>query len=197
MLNSMLESLMNRGMPRSVRAQQLCAELAGRRCAVEAPAVARVVFESTGAALRIRRGEEPADAAIVGGPLSLLIVGGSISREPLARGAVEVRGDPEIAEKFQQLLRLLSPDLEEELARAVGDVPAHRLARLARGAAGWSGRAALALWRDLGEYASHERRDLVPRSEGETFLHDVDALREDVDRLAARLEQLEHRVHGP
>ena len=197
MLTSMLESLMNRGVPRSVRAQQLCAELAGRRCAVEAPAVARVVFESTGAALRIRRGEEPADAAIVGGALSLLIVGGSISREPLVRGAVEVRGDPEIAEKFQQLLRLLSPDLEEELARAVGDVPAHRLARLARGAAGWSGRAALTLWRDLGEYTSHERRDLVPRPEGETFLHGVDALREDVDRLAARLEQLEHRVHGP
>jgi ubiquinone biosynthesis protein UbiJ len=197
MLTSMLESLMNRGVPRSVRAQQLCAELAGRRCAVEAPAVARVVFESTGAALRIRRGDEPADAAIVGGALSLLIVGGGLSREPLARGAVEVRGDPEIAEKFQQLLRLLSPDLEEELARAVGDVPAHRLARLARGAVGWSGRAALTLWRDLGEYASHERRDLVPRPEGETFLHGVDALREDVDRLAARLEQLEHRVHGP
>ena len=197
MLTSLLESLLNRGVSRSVRAQQLCAELAGRRCAVEAPAVARVVFESTGAAIRIRRGEEPADAAIVGGPLSLLIVAGSLSREPLARGAVEVRGDAEIAEKFQQLIRLLSPDLEEELARAVGDVPAHRLARLARGAAGWSGRAALTLWRDLGEYASHERRDLVPRPEGETFLHGVDALREDVDRFAARLEQLERRAAAP
>ena len=79
----------------------------------------------------------------------------------------------------------------------LGDVPAHRIGRLARGAAGWTGRAAATLWRDLGEYASHERQDLVPRPEGEGFLRGVDALRENVDRLAARLEQLERRAAAP
>jgi ubiquinone biosynthesis protein UbiJ len=54
-----------------------------------------------------------------------------------------------------------------------------------------------ALWRDIGEYASHERRDLVSRPEGEAFLRDVDALREDVERLAARLELLEPRATAP
>ena len=197
MLSTALESLLNRGLPRSVRARALCAELGGRRLAVEAPAVARLVIESDGAALRIRRGEAPADASIVGGPLSLLIVGGGLSREPITRGEVEIRGDADVAEKFQELMRLLSPDLEEELSLVVGDVPAHRIGRLARGAADWAGRAAATLWRDLGEYASHERRDLVPRPEGEGFLRGVDALREDVDRLAARLEQLERRAAAP
>ena len=194
MLASALENLLNRGLPRSVRARQLCAELDGRRLAVQAPALARIVIESTGATLRIQRGEDSADATLVGGPLGLLIVGGGFSREPLAHGAVEIRGDAEIAEKFQDLLRLLSPDVEEELSLVVGDVPAHRLGQLARGAADWTRKAAETLWRDLGEYASHERGDLVPRAEGESFLHGVDALREDVDRLAARLEQLERRV---
>ena len=194
MLASALENLLNRGLPRSVRARELCAELGGRRLAVEAPAVARLVIESDGVAVRIRRGEAPADASIVGGPLSLLVVGGGLSREPITRGEVEIRGDAEVAEKFQQLLRLLSPDVEEELSLVLGDVPAHRIGRLARGAAGWTGRAAATLWRDLGEYASHERQDLVPRPEGEGFLRGVDALRENVDRLAARLEQLERRV---
>jgi len=58
--------------------------------------------------------------------LSLLLTGAALSGEPLRRGTVEIRGDVEIAEKFQELLRLLTPDLEEELALLVGDVPAHR-----------------------------------------------------------------------
>ena len=197
MLATALENLLNRGLPRSVRARELCAELGGRRLAVEAPAVARLMIESDGVALRIRRGEAAADASIVGGPLSLLIVGGDLSREPITRGEVEIRGDAQVAEKFQELMRLLSPDIEEELSLVLGDVPAHRIGRLARGALDWTGRAAATLWRDLGEYASHERRDLVPRPEGEGFLRGVDALREDVDRLAARLEQLERRAAAP
>lgn len=197
MLASTLENLVNRGLPRSGRARQLCAELDGRRLAVEAPALVRLVIESTGVAVRIHTDGGAADASIVGGPLSLLIVGGGLSREPIARGAVEIRGDAEVAEKFQELMRLVSPDVEEELSLLVGDVPAHRIGRLARGAAGWTRKAAATLWRDVGEYASHERRDLVPKPEGEAFLRGVDALREDVDRLAARLEQLEHRAAAP
>jgi ubiquinone biosynthesis protein UbiJ len=129
--------------------------------------------------------------------LSLLVTGAALSGEPLRRGTVEIRGDVEIAEKFQELLRLLTPDLEEELALLVGDVPAHRAGQLVRGTLRWSRSALDALWRDIGEYASHERRDLVSRPEGEAFLRDVDALREDVDRLAARLELLERRAAAP
>ncbi len=194
MIRSTLENLLNRGLPRSVRARQLCAELDGRRLAVEAPGLGRLLIESTGTSLRLHRGPETADASIVGGPLSLLLTGASLAGQPLRRGAVEIRGDAQIAEKFQALLRLLRPDLEEDLALLVGDVAAHRAGQLARGTLRWTRSALATLWRDVGEYASHERRDLVSRPEGEAFLRDVDALREDVDRLAARLELLERRA---
>jgi ubiquinone biosynthesis protein UbiJ len=164
---------------------------------VEAPGLGRWLIESTGTSLRLHRGSETADASIVGGPLSLLLTGADVSREPLRQGTLEVHGDAEIAAKFQALLRLLTPDLEEELALLVGDVYAHRIGQLTRGALRWSRSALDTLWRDIGEYASHERRDLVSRPEGEAFLRDVDALREDVDRLAARLELLEHRAAAP
>jgi ubiquinone biosynthesis protein UbiJ len=36
----------------------------------------------------------------------------------------------------------------------------------------------------------HERQDLVPRAEADQFLRGVDTLREDVDRLAARIDLL-------
>jgi ubiquinone biosynthesis protein UbiJ len=197
MIGSTLEQLLNRGLSRSVRARELCAELAGRRLAVQAPALAAIALESTGTALRLRRDGETADAVLVGGPISLLLIGADVSREPLRRGSVEIRGDAAIAEKFQELLRLLTPDLEEELAALIGDAAAHRTAQWVRDTLRWTHSSLETLWRDIGEYASHERRDLVPRPEGEAFLRDVDALREDVDRLAARLELLERRVNTP
>jgi ubiquinone biosynthesis protein UbiJ len=194
MLTATIENVLNRGLPRSPRAQQLCAELAGRRIAIEAPAMARLLVESTGNSLRVTRGSLPADAEVIGGPLSLLALGGRPVDAPLSRGEVEVRGDAELAQKFRELARLLAPDPEEELSLVIGDVAAHRIARLARGALGWGRNAAETLLRDVGEYFSHERGDLVSREEGEQFLRGVDGLREDVDRLDARLELLKQRL---
>lgn len=196
MLTGTLENILNRGLPRSVRARQLCAELAGRRLAIEAPALARVLVESTGTSVTLSRGTGAADAEIVGGPLSLAVLSGGASEDPLRRGDIEIRGDAQIAQRFQELLRLLAPDPEEELSLLVGDAPAHRVGRLARGTLDWTRRAATTLLRDIGEYASHERRDLVSKQEGEPFLRGVDALREDVDRFEARLALLEQRA-GP
>ncbi|HEY6517579.1 MAG TPA: hypothetical protein VIY50_15665 [Steroidobacteraceae bacterium] len=193
MLTTTIENVLNRGLPRSPRAQQLCAELAGRRIAIEAPAMARLLVESTGNSLRVTRGSLPADAEVIGGPFSLLALSGSAAAT-VPRGAVEVRGDAELAQKFHELARLLRPDPEEELSLFVGDVAAHRIGRLARGALGWTRDAAATLLQDVGEYFSHERGDLVSREEGEQFLRGVDALREDVDRLDARLELLTQRL---
>ncbi|HUN71387.1 MAG TPA: SCP2 sterol-binding domain-containing protein [Steroidobacteraceae bacterium] len=194
MLTATIENVLNRGLPRSPRAQQLCAELAGRRIAIEAPAMARLLVESTGNSLRVSRGALPADAEVIGGPLSLLALGGSATGAPLSRGEIEVRGDAELAQKFQELAQLLRPDPEEALSAFMGDVAAHRLGRLARGALDWTRNAAATVLQDVGEYFSHERGDLVSREEGEQFLRGVDALREDVDRLDARLELLTQRL---
>lgn len=194
MLTTTLENVLNRGLPRSPRAQQLCAELAGRRIAIEAPAFARLLVESTGNSLRVTRGTLAADAEVIGGPLSLLALGSGRSDAPLTGSGIEVRGDAELAEKFRELARLLAPDPEEELSILVGDVAAHRVGSFARGALDWTRNAAETLLRDVGEYFSHERGDLVSREEGEPFLRGVDALREDVDRLAARLELLQQRL---
>jgi len=72
-------------------------------------------------------------------------------------------------------------------------VPAHQLGRLARLTAGAGRRAADTTLRNLAEYLGHERADLVSRNEGEQFLRGVDAVREGVDRLQARLDVLTRR----
>ncbi|MGH8138611.1 MAG: ubiquinone biosynthesis accessory factor UbiJ [Steroidobacteraceae bacterium] len=190
MLTGTIESVLNRGLPRSPRAQQLCAELAGRTLTLEIRAIGRMQVQSTGSSLKLRRGEGVADARIVGGPLSLLALTGPAPDAVLQRGAVRIDGDVELAQKFRELGRLLRPDLEEELSLLVGDVSAHRIGRLTRIALDWTRRAAETTVRNVAEYLAHERQDLVSRSEADRFLRGVDTLREDVDRLGARLDVL-------
>jgi len=190
MLATTIENALNRGLPLSPRAQALCRELAGRKLAIEIPEVSRVVVESTGDMLRIARGEGPADAEVSGGPLGLLAMSADTPAAALQGRGVEIRGDATVAERFRELGRLLRPDLEELLARAVGDVPAHQIGHFTRLALRWSRGAARTTLTNIAEYLAHERRDLVPRNEGEQFLRAVDALREDVDRLEARLDLL-------
>ena len=196
MLTATLENVLNRGLPRSPRAQQLCAELTGRSVAVEVREITRLLLESTGSTLRITRGAAGADAEIVGGPFGLLALGAEHPEAVLQRGDVEIRGDAELAQKFRELVLLLRPDPEEELSGLIGDVPAHQIGRFARMARSWTHRAARTTAENLAEYLAHERQHLIPRNEGDQFLRGVDAVREDVDRLEARIDLLAQKRGG-
>jgi len=193
MLTTALENLLNRGLPRSPRARALCTELAGKSLAVEAHDLTRLRIRCNGVTLEVLRDAAAADASLAGGALSLLGLLGGSPQALLQSGAVTMGGDTELAQKFHELLVLLRPDAEEELALLLGDVPAHRLARLAQRALEFVRRAADTGISNAAEYLGHERADLVPRAEGEQFLRGVDAVREGVDRAAARLENLARR----
>jgi ubiquinone biosynthesis protein UbiJ len=193
MFAATLVQLLNRGLARSPRARQLTAELAGKRLAVIMPEVTRFTLASNGATLVLEGADAAADASVSGGALSLLALAGPAAQAVLQRGAVTLSGDTEVAEKFRELAQLLRPDPEEELSLLLGDVSAHQLGRLARGARELGRRAAHTTLQNLAEYLGHERGELVPRNEGEQFLRGVDALRENTDRLQARLELLARR----
>ncbi len=195
MLIETLGNLLNRGLPRSVRARQLTAELAGRSLALEVRGFGSLRLESNGSTIAVTKGgdQAQADAALAVGPLSLFALAGEGAQAAVQRGDAAMSGDPEIAARFRELLTLLKPDPEEELALVLGDVVAHRLGRLAALTAALGSRAADTAWRSTADYLAHERADLVPRHEGEQFLRGVEALREDLDRLAARIELLARR----
>jgi ubiquinone biosynthesis accessory factor UbiJ len=191
MLTATLGNLLNRGLPRSFRAREICADLNGRSLALSMPDIARLRLASTGVTLAASFDAEPADATLTGGPLAMLALLGASALPTLQRGQVAISGDAEIAGKFRELLELLRPDFEEELSLLIGDVPAHQLARLMRASGAWGVQAAGTALANLGEYFAHESADLVSRNEGEAFLRGVDALREGVDRAQGRLERLE------
>jgi ubiquinone biosynthesis protein UbiJ len=197
MLTTTLENLLNRGLPRSPRARQLCAELAGKSLAITVRDITRLRIVASGSTLAVAASAEPADASLSGGPAGLLALLGPSPEAAVQRGEVELSGDTEISQQFRELLKLLRPDPEEELSLLVGDVPAHQFGRLASGAFAFGRRLATTAVTNAAEYFAHERADLVPRAEGEQFLRGVDALRESVDRLQARLDLLARRRSAP
>jgi ubiquinone biosynthesis protein UbiJ len=191
MLTSTIENVLNRGLPRSPRARELCKALEGRRVAVEVTGFTRFVVESSGQSLKlVRHLSLAAEAEIAGGPLSLLALASDSPEAVLQRGDVTMRGDVDLAQTFRELALLLRPDLEDELSKVIGDLPAHELGRFARAAFGWTRNAAATTVRNAAEFLAHERGDLVPRAEGDQLLKGIDTLRENVDRLEARIELL-------
>jgi ubiquinone biosynthesis protein UbiJ len=196
MLTQAIENLLNRNLPRSPRARELCESLVGKRVRVEARGLGWVLIaESLNTSIRLTKEEspdgQPPDADITGSLLNLAALAGSHPEEVIQRGDVTIRGDAEIAQKFRELAMLLKPDVEEELARLIGDTPAHQALRLVRLATGFGRRAATTSVRNVAEYLAHERGDLVPRAEAEDFYRGVERLREDLDRVEARAQLLE------
>jgi ubiquinone biosynthesis protein UbiJ len=199
----MLERALNRALARALadspRAQALCAELAGRTLVLRIDGVPGcIALTSDGGALTLRRGSElRADASLSGGALSLLALAGADAEDVIRRGDVRIDGDAAIAERFRELARLLRPNVEAGLARVLGPLPAHLMARSARGALAWTRHATRTAVDNVAEYLAHESRDLVPRAEAEDYLRGVEALREQVDRMDARVRRLEQQAaHG-
>jgi ubiquinone biosynthesis protein UbiJ len=107
------------------------------------------------------------------------------------RTRAELSGDLDVAERYAQLLKLARPDLEEEASKWVGDLPAHALGEVVRGAGSLLARAAAALRMNAAEYLQEESRATPAPLEARAFFSDVERLRDDVERAAARLAGLE------
>ena len=196
MLTQAIENLLNRNLPRSPRAQELCATLAGKRVRIEARGLGWVlVAECLASSIRLTSNTEsasPPDAEISGSLMNLAALAGGHPEEVIRRGGVTIRGDAELAQKFRELAMLLKPDVEEELSKLIGDTPAHQALRFVRAATGFGRRAATTGVRNMAEYLAHERRDLGPAPEAEDFYRNVEKLREDLDRLEARTRLIEN-----
>lgn len=133
--------------------------------------------------------DEP-DVIVTGSLFTLASMAGQSGEEAIRDGSLELSGDARKAQQFQRLLSLARPDIEEELSNVVGDVAAHRLGEIARGVGRWSRDARTTMGANIREYLQEESGDVPSRDEVERFAADVDTLRDDVERAAARLNRL-------
>jgi len=140
------------------------------------------------------------DCLIRGAPLALLRMVTSEQKDTeISSGAVEIQGDSTLAHELAKAFAGLDVDWEEQLSRVVGDSIAHPVGEGLRRLGRWGRRSAETLTLDLKEYLEEEARLLPTRYELADFLADVDTLRDDVERLQARIERLARRrshAHG-
>ncbi len=135
------------------------------------------------------------DCALRGTPLDLAAMRGNRkSADQLFSGAVEIEGDSALAHRFGDFLSALDIDWEEQLSHLTGDLIAHEVGNAARSLFGWGKKLRRTTGQNLQEYLQEELRLLPSRYEIEPFLTGVDTLRDDVERLAARLQRLHDKA---
>jgi len=184
--------ILNRNIQATTPARELCRKLAGTVVAIRVRNTALtawfIVHEDM-LELTTEADLEP-DVLISGSLLTLASMAGESGVRSIRAGSLELTGDPVLAEEFQQLLTYAKPDIEEELSGIVGDAAAHQLGEIARSVGNWSREARATMGANIREYLQEESRDLPSRYEVDRFAKRVGALRDDVDRLDARIKRL-------
>jgi len=184
--------LLNRNIQESTPARELCAALDDTVIAVRVRNTALAAYfriDDEILAVVTDETREP-DVAITGSLLTLAKMAGQSGEAALRDGSLEMTGDAELAARFQKLLGLAKPDLEEELSNVVGDVAAHRIGNIARGIGRWGREARTTMRENIREYLQEESRDAPSRYEVDRFSAGVNEVRDAVDRLEARVDRL-------
>ena len=191
------EAVLNRNIAASTRAAALAQRLEGTSLQVDVDGITRVRTTCFGGRAALLAGDDsPADAVISGSPPALLQMFRAATPSAQTRSSVQIRGDAEVANLYRELFAAARPDLEEELSRWVGDLPARHLSQLALSVRTWARRARRTAGENIAEYLQEEGRDLVTKTEMEEFLRGVDGIRDGLDRIEARLNGLEQRLKG-
>jgi ubiquinone biosynthesis protein UbiJ len=103
---------------------------------------------------------------------------------------VRVQGDGEFAQAIRFVVQHARWDVEEDLARIFGDALAHRAVQTGRMAMQVPARALSSLAQNLSDYWVEERPLIARRDDVARWVQGVDRLRDDVERLAQRIERL-------
>ncbi len=187
-----IASVLNKNIHATTPARELCQKLSGTVVAIrvrDTALTAWFIVQDDRLELTTETDLEP-DVLISGSIITLAQMAGASDVSAVRSGSLEFTGDPILADEFRQLLTFAKPDLEEELSGFVGDVAAHRIGEIARGVSKWGREARSTMAQNIREYLQEESRDVPSRYEVERFTSQVGALRDDVDRLEARIRRL-------
>ena len=187
-----IASVLNRNIQATTPARELCEKLSGTVVAIrvrDTALTAWFIVHDDSLELTTEAELEP-DVLISGSILTLASMAGESGVRSIRAGSLELTGDPVLADDCQRLLTFAIPDIEEELSGFVGDAAAHRIGEIARGVSNWGREARATMGDNVREYLQEESRDLPSRYEVDRFAKGVSELRDDVDRLEARIKRL-------
>ena len=192
-----LEEAINRYLRLDPGTSARMAQLHGRVIAFEVVGLGRTLYliPTPSRLLVLADFEGEPDCRLRGTPIALARMGDQrASSDLLFTGEVEINGDTELAHRFGKILAAMDIDWEEQLSHLTGDIIAHRIGNTTRATLHWGAKAWDTLGRDIQEYLQEELRLLPDRSEIERFLSGVETLRDDVERMQARVNRLQSKT---
>jgi ubiquinone biosynthesis protein UbiJ len=189
-----LETALNRALALDPETRAALAPLDGRsvELAVESPPL-ELRISVAGERLQVGpvdAGREPdlGVRATLGGLLSQLPIFRRDDAPPVGR--MRVSGDADLARRLQRLAERFDPDWQQPFAVVFGDVVGVQVANAVASGLRHARDAGRDFAGVAAEYVTEESRDVVPRAELDAFHDDVDTLRDDAARLAARVARL-------
>lgn len=117
-------------------------------------------------------------------PLRLLV-----NRSKLFSDA-KLSGSVDLAETLAFVFRNLEWDVEADLAKFLGDIPARRLALFGAGFVRQARDGAVRVARNVTEYATEDSDLITPPRDLAVFCDEVSVLRDDLARLEKRIDRL-------
>lgn len=131
------------------------------------------------------------DVHMKGTPSELLKMG-LAGKTPVTPGKINIRleGDLHVGQQFKKILDDMQIDWEELLSQHIGDTAAYHTSRFVRDMHNRIREAVKTAARNSSEYLRYEAEILPADWRVEEFIDDVDKVREDVDRMAMRVERL-------
>ena len=189
-----LEAALNRALALDPETRAALAPLQGRsvELAVESPPLAmRLLVEGE----RLTVGPaEPGNEPELGVRSTL---GGLIANLPMLRrddappvGRMRVSADADLARRLQRMAERFDPDWQQPFVAVFGEVIGVQVAKAIASGLRHARDAGRDLAETAAEYVTEESRDVVARAELDAFHDDVDTLRDDAARLAARVARL-------
>jgi ubiquinone biosynthesis accessory factor UbiJ len=192
-----VEFALNNALRGSNAAQQDLQQLAGKVVALELKEFPlKLYFLPQAERINVQGTHEGKPNMTVRAPSAALLQA-ALRRDDVPPKGIEISGDAETAQIFSRLLKQADLDWEELLSQHIGDVAAHQIGNLVRGTLRWGRDALDRVSRDLTEYLQFEIGVLPQRHEVETFLAEVDRLRDDVERFAAQVARTAGKTPRP
>ncbi|MDC8445280.1 MAG: ubiquinone biosynthesis protein [Nitrosomonas sp.] len=123
------------------------------------------------------------------------VLPGLIARDESAYDAIHISGDVLFAEDLITISKNLKPNIEQELGKFIGDIPAHRIAEAGESLFQWH----ISLFRNIsdtfGEYWSEEQPVVVKPNDLRGFAQQTEEIKDDLEMLEIRINRLSQKCN--
>jgi len=193
-LFSIIEKAINQWLSLDENANTRLAELNGKTIAIELTDLElKMVISIEENALKLLRHYHGEPDTSIKTDLATLFNMALNRGDTAIKGKMEISGEIDTGHKFKLILDEIEIDWEEQLSKLTGDVAAHQVGQILRSAKKWGQDRIRNMGLNLADYLVEEKRLVAHTHEVNEFIHNIDKLRDDTDRLAARIARFQNK----